>query len=430
MPMSTTEAAEAVRQVWDVRSREQTRLNLIRDYLRGKPDPLLRSVLNGMPSEVRTLAKIARVNMIGLVVNNRVQSMYVDGFRDPASGTDARAWDVWQANKFDARQIGVHRAALAYGASYVTVMPGDPVPVLRGVSPRKLTATYGDDDTWPLFALEQRNEGWRLIDNEAVYRFAGDPDAVAPGDIGIELHDAGVTPVIRYRDTDDLDDPVLGLVEPLMPVQDQVNLITFGLLVVVQFAAFKQRAVIGWLAESEEEKLKASASRLWTFQDPDIKVEQLDETDPAGYVGSREATIRLLATISQTPVHELLGQLVNLSAEALTAAEASHRRAVTENQTVVGEAHEQMLNLVDSMMGGSASEGAMVRWRDTESRSLGMLVDALGKAVTMLGIPQQALWEQVADALGASQQQVEEWRQLAPEPSGSLLGPDGNPIAA
>ena len=112
-------------------------------------------------------------------------------------------------------------------------------------------------------------------------------------------------------------------------------------------------------------------------------------------------------------VHELTAQLVNLSAEALAAARDSQRVAVAENQEVMGEAWEQTLNLAGEYQNVTADPQAYVRWRDVEARSLGMLVDALGKAVTMLGIPPQELWARIADAMGVSQQELESWKAAA-----------------
>src|SRR5690606_22476723 len=125
----------------------------------------------------------------------------------------------------------------------------------------------------------------------------------------------------------DLDDPAVGIVEPHIFLQDQINITTFGLLVAQHYGAFKQRYVIGWLADSEEQKLKAAAQKIWTFEDENVKVGEFSQTDLNGYIASREATLRHLATVSQTPAHELTGQLVNMSAEALAAAEASKMRA-------------------------------------------------------------------------------------------------------
>jgi hypothetical protein len=414
VPLSKNAAADQARELLEFRRAERERLDEIRDYLRDDPDRLLSGLPRGAPAEVHRLARISRVNFLKFVVNARVQAMYVDGFRAPRASDDAPAWQAWQANGMDARQIGIHRAALAYGCAYATVLPGDPVPVIRGVSPRHLTAVYGDDDEWPVYALHRRKSDWRLYDDQAVYTLVQDE-----GDrfrvVDVSMHGAvmagrPVCPVVRYRDTDDLDDPVTGIVWPNRALQDQINVTTFGLMVAQHYGAFKVRYVLGWLAESEEEYLKVSASKLLTFDDPDVKVGEFSETNLSGYIESREATLRHLATVSQTPAHELLGQLVNLSAEALAAAEASHRRAVGENQEVIGESHKQSLNLASEYMGITPDPAAEVRWRDTESRSLAQAADALGKLAAQLGIPAQELWERVPNV---TDQELERWRAAA-----------------
>lgn len=415
MPLTEKEAVEQTRALLDVRTQEKSgRLDKIHAYLTNTQR--LAWLPSSVPTEVKQIATISRVNMLRFVVKAAVQAMYVDGYRAPREADDEAAWDIWQRNRMDARQIGVHRAGISYGAAYVTVLPGDPVPVLRGASPRQMTAVYGDDDEWPRFALEKLRSGrFRLIDEEAVYTMEASDGS--PSDVKwlrTQEHGAGVTPVVRFRDTDDLDDPVLGVVEPLMALQDQINLTTFGLLVAQHYGAFRQRYIIGWLAESEEEKLKASASKLWTFEDSkdEVQVGEFQQTDLSGYISSREASLRHLATVSQTPAHELLGQLVNLSAEALAAAESSHRRAITETQTVMGEAWEQVLALGAQYTGAQADPSSYVRWKDTEARSMSQMADALGKLATMLGVPPQELWERIP---GVSQQEIERWKEAAKE---------------
>lgn len=419
MPLSEAAAVDQARRILESSKGEKTRLDRIREYLRDDPDRRLQGLPSGAPVEVHNLARIARVNVLKFVVNSRVQNLFIDGFRTPRSSDDVPAWEAWRRNRFNARQIGVHRAAVSYGAAYATGLPGEPVPVIRGASPRHMTAVYGDDDDWPRFALERRRSGgFRLFDDEAVYWLDGDEnDADSLRVVRTQLHGARfdgerVTPVIRYRETVDLDDPVVGIVEPLIVFQDQINVTTFGLLVAQHYGAFRQRYIIGWLAENEEKMLKASAQRVWSFEDPDVKVDEFSQTDLKGYLDSREATLRHLATVSQTPAHELIGQLVNLSAEALAAAEASNRRAITENQTALGESHEQTLNLAGEYMGEPVEPSAAARWRDTEARAFGMVVDGLGKLAQMLGVPAQELWEEVP---GVTQDQVERWRAAAAE---------------
>jgi hypothetical protein len=419
MALSESQVLEAFRDMIKVRDAEKVRLDRIRKYVRNDPkDWRLVGLAAGMPTEVRNILKISRVNMLRFIVTSRVQRMYVDGYRAPMAEDNAATWEMWQANGMDAEQIGVHRAGLTYGAGYVTVLPGDPRPVIRGYSPRMLTVAYGNDHLWPRMALEQRKTDWRLIDATSVYTLTGSenkPTLTTTETHGAKYGGQEVCPVIRFRDTIDYDDPVTGIVEPHLDLQEQINVTTFGLLVAQHYGAFRQRYIIGWLAESEEQKLKSSAAKLWTFEErPDeLQIGEFDETDLDGYIESREATLRHLATVSQTPVHELTAQLVNLSAEALAAARDSQRVAVTENQEVMGEAWEQTLNLAGEYAGVEADPQAYVRWRDVEARSLGMLVDALGKAVTMLGIPPQELWARIADAMGVSQQELESWKAAA-----------------
>jgi hypothetical protein len=428
MKLTQDEVPQKVIDMLKVRDLEARRLDRIRLYLRD-PDPTRTNfaVRNGplgwlppkAPREVRRLAEIARVNMLKFVVGSVVQVMYVDGFRVPKSGDNQPSWTTWQLNRMDARQTGVHRSGLSYGVSYVTVLPGDPVPVIRGVPPRKMTAVYGDDDDWPAFALELRRspeqgrQMYRLFDDTYVWWvMTGSP---GPGsDIAVlrsEKHGLGKVPVVRFRCTIDEDNECPdGEVEPLMPLQDQINITTFGLLVAQHYGAFRQRYIMGWLADSEDQMLEASARKIWTFDDPDTKVGEFGQTDLAGYISSREASLRHLATVSQTPAHELLGQLVNLSAEALAAAEASHRRKLSERQIVMGEAWEQVLELAGDIQQQETDPEAYVRWRDTEARSLAQVADALGKLSQMLGIPPQELWERIP---GVTQQEIEQWKAAA-----------------
>lgn len=418
--LNANRAVDQARQMVDWRNQERDRLHRIYGYLRGTQQHVWLS--SSVPSEVRRMADMSRINVVKLVVDAVVQSLYVDGFRAPKANADVPAWDLWQRNRMDARQMGIHRAASAYGAGYLTVLPGEPVPVFRGVSPRNMTAVYGEDPDWPIWALEKRRTKagslWRLFDDEAIYWIGEEPDGMGRSQwtfISSERHDAGVCPVVRFPDTEDLDDDgVRGEVEPLIPVQDQINLTTFALLVAQHYGAFRQRYIIGWLAESETQKLKASASQLWTFEDSpdDVKVGEFDQTDLKGYIDSREASLRHLAIISQTPVNELVGTLVNLSADALAAARDAHHRKLDERKTVRGERWEQALSLGGSYIGAPTDPAAWVRWRDTEARSLSQTADALGKMADQLGIPRRALWERIP---GVTQNELDEWERMASE---------------
>lgn len=429
MVLSPNAAVDQAKQLVAMRDDEADKLDTIREYVRGEQP--FEWLPQGVPAEVRKIAEMARVNVLRYVLNAPTQALYVDGFRSSGSGVldddDADdeppadpVWDIWRANRQKARQVGLHRSTLTYGAAYNVVLPGEPTVSIRGVSPRRMLAVYGSDPDWPLWGLESVRTGkgkmfW-LYDDEARYR-VGTDDYGQLHWIETEMHEAGVVPIVRYLATDDLDGAITGVVEPLTPLQDQINLTTFSLLVAQHYGAHRQRYVIGWLADSEEQSRKAAASYLWQFDDgpDDIKVGEFEQTELSGYIESREASLRHVATISQTPVHELLGSIANLSADALVAARDSHERALEEWRTLFGESHEQTLELAGQLAGINVD--GWVRWRDVGGRSLAQTADALGKFVQMLGIPAEAMWERAADAMGASQDEVKAWRDLAREGS-------------
>src|SRR5699024_3248572 len=89
-------------------------------------------------------------------------------------------------------------------------------------------------------------------------------------------------------------------------------------------------------------KIDHNASRFLFAEDPDVKFGTLDETPLGGFIESVDMSIRHLSAIAQIPPHHLLGQIANLSAEALQAAETSLSRKVEEYRKSFGESWEQV----------------------------------------------------------------------------------------
>lgn len=430
MALTPEQAIDRARDLHATRETERRRLDDVRRYWKGRQRMPV-AISAGVPPEFAVLVRTSQTNFIDLVVESLAQSLAVVGFRGARAADNADVWNVWQANKFDARQGALHRAVLAYGVAYAVVSPGTPVPVIRGLSPRLLTAAFdGDEADWPTYALEFRPgpaKQWRLYDTECVYTLRGEGGTFEF--VELAEHGAEVTPVVRYLEAQDPDwdneptdesaqagqvDPrqVIGQVAPLMTLQDQINLTTLELHIAQHYGAHRQRFVIGWLAPDEATRLKVSASSFITLEDaPDqVKIGSLDATPLDGYLKSRDASVRQLAATSQTPAHELIGELVNLSAEALAAAEAGRDRKVADRQTTIGESHEQTLALAGTMAGLDVPVDAQVVWRDTSARSFAATVDGLGKLAALLDVPPESLWERVP---GVSQQDVDAWKAKA-----------------
>lgn len=428
---------------------ERQDLDVLRRYVTGK-QPMPMVIPRDAPVEVREMARISRINLIAIVVKALVESLYLDSFRapdlpdieidgegepgPPADDPLGEVWNAWQANKLDRGQGGLYRAVFTYGFAYVAVTPGKPYPVIRAVSPRRMMAMYADGADYPECALEKRRNGFRLMDDEGVYDLMRNAEGKWAMLGEPRKHGLGYCPVIRYTADDDLDlddEPealdgwnsvrggianttriVAGEVAPLMTLQDQADFTTFTLKGAEWYTAFRQRWIVGWTPESRTQKIATGASQLWAFDEnaDDIRIGEFGQTVLDGYLRSRQETLKYGATLSQTPVHELIGELVNLSAEALAAAEAGRDRKVMLAKTCLGEAHEMTAQTVGDYMGLDIPDDTESVWRDTSARAFGAVVDGLGKLAQMLGVPQEALWDRIP---GVSRTDIKKWKELA-----------------
>ena len=428
--LTPSEAVEATVALEETHERDEKHLDRIESYLRGVQDSVY--VPKSAQREYRWIVDRARVNVLPLVVDTIAQALYVEGYRPARESENAAPWDIWQANRMDARQTGVHRAALSYGVAYIVGLPGNGNPVLLPRSPRRLTTIYRDpvDDEWPQYALEETPgskdvpERYRLFEARYVHELVED-ESGGFVHTGTLEHGFENCPVVRYVNRYDIDGRVTGEVAPLIPLQDQINFTTFGLLMAQQYAAFRQRWVTGMAIPEDEqgrpiEPMNVAVNRLLVAEDSDTKFGEFGQTDLGGYIDSRESTLKHLATVSQVPPHALLGQMANLSAEALAAAEAQQTRKIGERKTLFGESHEQTLRMAAWFAGdeeAAADTSAQVVWRDTEARSMAATVDALGKLTQLLGVPPAELWDRVP---GVTMQDVDRWRAAAAE--GDSLG--------
>lgn len=424
---------------WD---RDRARLRRIDWWYRWEQEdiPLPRVVT----TELRKLAHLSRVPWLTLVVTATAQAMYVDGFRSELDRDDTEAdeeqqasppWRTWLANGMDRRQIALHRAALAYGWSFGKVLPGeDPVTgrsmsVIRGVSPRKLFALWEDaaEDDWPRYTMqvvEHRKNGEmlvRVLDDEAEHELS-----IGDGGTDVEylalkgVHGAGVTPVVRFANMLDLEGRSPGEVEPHIPLAARINKTAYDRLLTQHFSSWKVRYVTGMAEPDTEEdavrkKLQLRQDDILVAEDADSKFGTLDASDLSPFIAAYRNDVETLAAVSQTPTHELTGQMANLSAEALAAARASLNQKVTERQKSFGASHAQMLRLAVALEGDetySADPTGRVTWQDMEIRSMSQAADALGKLAEMLHVPPTALWALIP---GVEKTDVAEWIRLAEE---------------
>lgn len=393
-------------------------------------------------NEYRELSARAQAPWGDLIVSSVAQTLYVEGYRRPKAPEDSDGWDIWQANGMDARQVAIFRASLGYGAAYGTVLPGrtlagESMPQMRGVSPREMVAFYEDPawDDWPVYALRVRRQGpgfdLTLFDDTYVHQLRVSDLSDRPIYVGEPTaHGAGVAPVVRYANRLDLEGRLTGEIEPYIPLLGRIDQTVFDRLVVQRFGAWIVRTIAGMsVTESAEAtgdsvdgvKLRLRVEDLLTAEDPDTRFGSLPATPLDGYIKAREADLTDLAAVSQTPAFELLGQMANLSAEALAAAKSSQTAKSDERKHTLGEAAEQHIRLACHMLGrkdAAADFTAQVRWTDTSIRSLSQAADAYSKMVEGLRLPPEILWSKIP---GLTQQDIDEAKAII-EKAGGMNG--------
>jgi hypothetical protein len=119
--------------------------------------------------------------------------------------------------------------------------------------------------------------------------------------------------------------------------------------------------------------------------------------------------------MAQVPPYQLLGQISNLSAEALAAARDGLDRKISELQGILTDSWRNVFRLSSKAAGDTAGWSdinSTVIWRDTSAKSFAATVDALGKAAQMLGIPVTELWRRIP---GATADDVNAWIKVATE---------------
>lgn len=451
---------------------DEVRLDRIDKYAEGIQDEPY--MPRSADAEYRLLAQRSITNMMQLVLASPAQALYVDSFlpsrkletnqagRTVKEGRSTPEWKHWQRSGLDARQLAIHRGALTYGHSFtVTEKKGSRI-ITRGLSPLRTSALFRDaaNDINPYAALtitsypDGDNKGTATLwDDTKVYtvKFESLIDAkTVTADKG-RNHGLDENPVTRFAASVDLEGRTTGVVEPLIPVQNRLNQTVFDLLLAQTYTSQEVRYVsgmappmqeiwhyngqpseveptvenggldaegqptAGWVLKTEPIPMDHNARRFLFAEDHETKFGSLPGAELSGLISSIEMSIRHISALSQTPAHFVLGQIANLSAEALQAAETALSRKVDEYRSSFGESWERVFRLAGGLSGDAAMaddfEGEVV-WRDVGAQSMAAVADALGKLRQNVDAPARGLWEMIP---GITQTQLTRWEELREE---------------
>lgn len=455
--MATATPKALAKKHLELMAEDEDRLCRIERYIRGEHD--LPYMPKTADAEYRLLASEAVSNWSPLLIGTIAQALYVDGYRpgiksrkkgnlsSGGASTASDQWAFWQRSRLDGRQSPLYRAACGFGQAFLVVeKDGRGKAKASLFSPMHSSALWRDpaNDEYPysFFTVvdypDGKNRGVaRMWDETFEYevRF-NDGENLTVRKVG--EHGASTTPAVRFSPYVDLEGEVMGLVEPMIPLQDRINQTVFDLLVAQTYSSFKVRWVTGMAPPLEMETVEEdtpagpqlvrrpkldqngdpipkamdhNAKRFLFAEDKDVSFGTLDETPLGGFIESIDMSIRHLSAIAQIPPHHLLGQIANLSAEALAAAETSLSRKIEEFRKSFGESWERVFRLqseIEGVEGGDDYHGEVV-WRDVEVHSLAQTADGLGKFAESLDIPKRGLWNRVP---GVSQDELDKWEDM------------------
>jgi hypothetical protein len=398
---------------------ERHRLRKLESWANGK-QPEVRPLKRN--TERQVLQKMARTPWIPLMLSTFAQQMIVDGYRSPGQKENARAWETWEFNDMRSQQLSINRTAMWAGYTYLRVTDGigpdnERMAVMRGVAPTRLFALYADPfgDEYPEYALEKRFDGtWRWwFNGEGYHVLAWDGSKFKI--VETKDHSIGVNPFVRYVNQIDLEGRTWGEVEPIIDLAARIDKTSFDRLLVQHFNSFKVRWATGLeQAETEEEvaqdKIRIANEDILIASDVQAKFGTLDETSMTGFIDAYKADLEAFAAVTQLPPN-LLGQVINVAADALEGARRQTYQKLFEKQTVWGSRHAQSLRLAAHIEGREEEANdfsARIHWQDVEVRSLSQFADAWGKIVDQLGVPKWAAWHKIP---GVDQNEVREWEE-------------------
>jgi hypothetical protein len=221
-------------------------------------------------------------------------------------------------------------------------------------------------------------------------------------------------PVVPFRNRPRLLGGGRSEIGDVIDIQDRINKTLFDRMMAGEYASYRQRYSIGMEIPTDDSgrpkaPFEAAVDRLWMAEDPDVKFGEFSQTDLGPFIAAVESDIQHMAAISRTPPHYLLGQIINISGDALKAAESGLASKAKSRARHFGESWEKVIRLAFAVFEDPRAKvmDSQTIWADPETRTEGERVDALVKMAS-LGVPREALWER----WGASQQEIERWRSM------------------
>jgi hypothetical protein len=375
----------------------------------------------------RKFQRKARTNYCELVADSTRERLHILGFRTGGSKTDeadTEAWRVWQSNGLDSASDAAHDNALqlrngyviagppADGSDFATITVEDPFQVILETDPVNRRRVRAALKTW-VDEVAKLRHAIVYLPAEIHYFFGPATERTTDTSWSVEKPAAantiGEVPVVALTNRPNRTGEGRAEFEGILDVQDRINDTVLNRLVITKMQAYRQRWAKGITLTDEngddvELPFVPGVDLVWAVEDVDAQFGDFAETNLDPIRNAIADDVKMLVQLTGLPPHYIAGDLVNASADAITAAESRLVAKVRNRQVGFGESWEQVMRLAFAWMGDPTRIGpdAEVLWKDPERKSMAQLADAAVKAKEA-DVP----WRQRMRDLGYTPQEIE-----------------------
>ncbi|WP_405560694.1 phage portal protein [Streptomyces sp. NBC_01180] len=407
-------------------------------------------------------------NWCQVVVDSSCERLVPTGFRLSDGSIDDRAWDAWKRSEADVDIRLSLLDTLITGRSFAYVWKPDGVNTdisFKHVSEaiveyvpgqrrkRRACMTVYQDGQYEFATLITQLNVFRFQRERAkMHAFTGShagqgswgggwEDRTVDLPVGQSAHGPNPmreVPMVELANRARLLGAPRSEIENVAPLQDATNTLWAHALTAADQVALPARAVLGMdrptrdvLDENDEvvgeEDLpidRFRSDRLLWLEKEGASIAQFQAADLTNLTSFIQVCVEHISAQTRTPPHYMLGQMVNIGADALAAAESGLVAKAVGYQGTFGADLREVARLEAIASGdpdrAASLAGGSVVWRDAQFRSEAQYADALTK-YKAINVPDEALWERVP---GVGPDEIERWKSMRDDQASAIVGGD------
>ena len=340
-----------------------------------------------------------------------------------------RAWRIWGENRMDLRSKDVHQEALQMGDAYVIVWPDERMrPTIWPQLANEVSVQYDPNTQGKVLRgskmwHNELDKHWYLniytADSIVKYRTKGTTQHIPEGEGEWVPYDGvtnpyGIVPIFHFSNRTEYR-PGTSELRDVISVQDGLNKAVMDMLVAMEFAAFKQRYIIGHDPEVDPDTGEVmdgtgnyGVNRMLSIPDPEAKMGQFDATDLGQFLRVQEKFWSVAARVSGTPLHYFFITEGDFpSGEAMKSAEMRFVTKLEDCQIGFGNRWEDVMKFAMSLDAATDEEMTIsTQWQDASPRSESELADTAVKKKAV-GVPRSQLLRE----MDYSEEEIERFLQ-------------------